>query len=103
MIIPVEAEYLSAKGMELLLRSVAMTKRKLNPSLKIDGILITRVDKRNNLSGQIIKMIRDAYESLNRFQKELQWGNRSVSMSWLQGLKKIQMQLLHIRNWLRRY
>ena len=37
-IIPVEAEYLSAKGMELLLRSVAMTKRKLNPSLKIDGI-----------------------------------------------------------------
>lgn len=80
-IIPVEAEYLSAKGMELLLRSVAMTKRKLNPSLKIDGILITRVDKRNNLSGQIIKMVRDAYESLNIFdsqiQKELQWKSLS--------------------------
>ena len=70
-IIPVEAEYLSAKGMELLLRSVAMTKRKLNPSLKIDGILITRVDKRNNLSGQIIKMVRDAYESLNIFDSQI--------------------------------
>ena len=70
-IIPVEAEYLSAKGMELLLRSVVMTKRKLNPSLKIDGILITRVDKRNNLSGQIIKMVRDAYESLNIFDSQI--------------------------------
>ena len=59
------------KGMELLLRSVAMTKRKLNPSLKIDGILITRVDKRNNLSGQIIKMVRDAYESLNIFDSQI--------------------------------
>ena len=56
---------------ELLLRSVAMTKRKLNPSLKIDGILITRVDKRNNLSGQIIKMVRDAYESLNIFDSQI--------------------------------
>ena len=67
-IIPVEAEYLSAKGMELLLRSVVMTKRKLNPSLIIDGILITRVDKRNNLSGQID---RDAYESINKFDSQI--------------------------------
>lgn len=70
-IIPVEAEYLSAKGMELLLRSVAMTKRKLNPGLKIDGILITRVDKRNNLSRKIIQMVRDAYESLNIFESQI--------------------------------
>lgn len=48
-----------------------MTKRKLNPGLKIDGILITRVDKRNNLSRKIIQMVRDAYESLNIFESQI--------------------------------
>ena len=37
-IIPTQPHYLSAKGLELLLRSVSMVKRQINPKLRIDGI-----------------------------------------------------------------
>ena len=37
-IIPTQLHYLSAKGLELLLRSVSMVKRQINPNLRIDGI-----------------------------------------------------------------
>ena len=37
-IIPTQPHYLSAKGLELLLRSVSMVKRQINPNLRIDGI-----------------------------------------------------------------
>ena len=43
-IIPTQPHYLSAKGLELLLRSVSMVKRQINPKLRIDGILITMVE-----------------------------------------------------------
>ena len=39
-IIPVQAEYLPAKGLEQLLSTVAKVKRQINPKLQIDGILI---------------------------------------------------------------
>ena len=49
-IIPVQAHYLPAKGLEQLLKTVARVKRQLNPRLEIDGILLTMVDNRPNLS-----------------------------------------------------
>ena len=47
-IIPTQPHYLSAKGLELLLRSVSMVKRQINPKLRIDGILMTMVMPRTN-------------------------------------------------------
>ena len=44
-VIPTQPHYLSAKGLELLLRSVSMVKRQINPKLRIDGILMTMVEK----------------------------------------------------------
>ena len=41
-VIPTQPHYLSAKGLELLLRSVSMVKRQINPKLRIDGILMTK-------------------------------------------------------------
>ena len=43
-IIPVQAEYLPAKGLEQLLQTVNKVKRQINPKLQIDGILLTMVD-----------------------------------------------------------
>ena len=37
-VIPTQPHYLSAKGLELLLRSVSMVKRQINPKLRIDGM-----------------------------------------------------------------
>ena len=40
-VIPTQPHYLSAKGLELLLRSVSKVRRQINPPLRIDGILMT--------------------------------------------------------------
>ena len=42
-VIPTQPHYLSAKGLELLLRTVSKVKRQINPRLRIDGILMTMV------------------------------------------------------------
>ena len=60
-IIPVQAHYLPAKGLEQLLKTVARVKRQLNPKLEIDGILLTMVDSRTTLSRGIGDLIRRTY------------------------------------------
>lgn len=60
-IIPVQAHYLPAKGLEQLLKTVARVKRQLNPKLEIDGILLTMVDSQTNLSKGIVDLIRRTY------------------------------------------
>ena len=49
-IVPVQAQYLPAKGMTQLLQTVSKVKRQINPDLQIEGILLTLVDNRTNLS-----------------------------------------------------
>lgn len=49
-IIPVQSQFLAAKGMMQLVKTIDKVKRQINPSLKIDGILLTLVDGRTNLS-----------------------------------------------------
>lgn len=49
-IIPVQAQYLPAKGMTQLIQTIGSIKRKINPNLEIEGVLITLVDNRTNLA-----------------------------------------------------
>ncbi len=60
-LIPVQANYLSAKGLEQLLQTVNKVKRQINPKLKIEGILLTMVDARTNYAKEISALIRDTY------------------------------------------
>jgi chromosome partitioning protein len=60
-IIPVVPKFLDAKGMELLLKSVAQIRRQINPSLTIDDILLTMADRRANFTRKIITLIENAY------------------------------------------
>jgi chromosome partitioning protein len=61
-IIPVNPEYASAKGLELLLMSILRVKKRINPTIEIDGILMTMYVKNTNLSKIITEMITEAYE-----------------------------------------
>ena len=56
-IIPVQAEYLPAKGLEQLLSTVNKVKRQINPKLQIDGILLTMVDSRTNFAKEDRKSV----------------------------------------------
>ena len=60
-VIPTQPHYLSAKGLELLLRSVSKVKRQINPHLRIDGILMTMVMPRTNISKEITATVKSAY------------------------------------------
>jgi chromosome partitioning protein len=60
-IIPVTPKFLDAKGLELLLKTIARIKGQINPALEIGGILLTMVDKRINFTKNIISSIETAY------------------------------------------
>ena len=62
-LIPVQAQYLSAKGLEQLLQTIGKVRRQINPKLKIEGILLTMTDSRTNYGKQIDTLIRQAYGS----------------------------------------
>lgn len=62
-LIPVQANYLSAKGLEQLLQTVSKVKRQINPKLRVEGILLTMVDYRTNFAKEISALIRDTYGS----------------------------------------
>ena len=61
LLIPVQASYLPAKGLEQLLQTVNKVRRQINPKLKIEGILLTMVDTRTNDAREISELIRNAY------------------------------------------
>ena len=62
-LIPVQAQYLSVKGLEQLLQTVNKVRRQINPKLRIEGILLTMVDGRTNYAKEISNLIREIYGS----------------------------------------
>ena len=63
-IIPVQSQYLSAKGMGNLLKTISKIKRQLNNDLKVGGILLTLVDKRTNLPRTIQQELEENYGNI---------------------------------------
>ncbi len=57
-IIPVQAEYLSQKGLEMLTKSINRVKKNINPNLKIDGIVVNMADTRTRLARKMIENLR---------------------------------------------
>jgi len=81
-LIPMQAHYLSIKGMEQLIRTIANVKRKINPSLEIAGILITMADMRTNYSREIIDLLRSTYgEKLRIFKSIIPLSIRAAETS----------------------
>ncbi len=79
MIIPAQPHYLSAKGLELLLRTVSMVRRQINPRLRIDGILMTMVMPRTNISKDIISTVKSAYgQKIRVFDTQIPHSVRAV-------------------------
>ena len=61
MIIPLQCEYYALEGLAGLLETVELVREQLNPELALEGILLTMVDQRNNLSRQVGKEVRDHF------------------------------------------
>ena len=68
-IVPVQAQYLPAKGMTQLMKTIAKVKKQINPSLAIDGVLMTLVDTRTNLARATEDTLRQQYGSILNIYK----------------------------------
>ena len=61
-IIPVQCEFYALEGITQLLNAIMLTKKKLNPNLKLEGVLLTMFDSRANLSIEVIEEIRSYFK-----------------------------------------
>ncbi len=61
-LIPLQADYLATKGVRLLLDSIEAVTTRLNPALRIAGILLTLADQRTGHTRQIIDLTRTSFE-----------------------------------------
>jgi chromosome partitioning protein len=60
-LVPLQCEYYALEGLSQLLNSAGLIKKNLNPNLKIEGIVLTMFDQRNNLSHQVVTEIREHF------------------------------------------
>ena len=63
-IIPVQCEYFALEGISKLLNTIKIVKSKLNPSLSIEGFLLTMYDARLRLSNQVLEEVRRHFGDL---------------------------------------
>ena len=81
-IIPSQPNFLSTKGLNLLLKSVNKVKRNINPNLRIDGILLTMVDNRTNNAKDIISTLRQSVgQNIRVFDSEIPHSVRAAECS----------------------
>ena len=81
-IIPSQPNFLSTKGLNLLMHSISKVKRQINPRLQIDGILLTMVDSRTNNAKDIISSLRSTMGSNIRvFDTEIPHSVRAAECS----------------------
>ena len=68
-IVPVQAQYLPAKGMTQLIKTIGKIRKQINPNLKVDGVVLTLADMRTNLARATAETLRQQYGSLLKIYK----------------------------------
>ncbi len=63
-LIPLQCEYYPMEGLSQLIKTIKLIKNSLNPWLKIEGILMTMFDKRNNISHQVTEEVRKHFGAM---------------------------------------
>lgn len=81
-LIPVQAAYLPVKGLEQLIKTIGKVKRQINPSLEIEGILLTMVDSRTNYAKDIRNLLAESYGSrVKIFEHSIPMSVRAAEIS----------------------
>ena len=61
-IIPVQCEFFALEGITQLLNTIIMTQTRLNPGLKIEGVLLTLLDSRTVLGLEVVEEVRKFFK-----------------------------------------
>jgi len=68
-IVLVQAQYLPAKGMTQLMKTIGKVRKQINPSLKVDGVLLTLSDMRTNLARTTTETLKEQYGNFLKIYK----------------------------------
>lgn len=63
LLIPIQCEYFALEGLSELLETLSRVRHRLNPKLRVEGVLLTMYDERLNLTGQIRESVRGHFGS----------------------------------------
>lgn len=78
-LIPVQAQHFALKGVVSLLKSINQITRRIKPELEIDGIVLTMVDRRTNLSKDVCAALRSSYgHALKIYRTEIPISTRTA-------------------------
>lgn len=58
-LVPIQCEYYALEGLSLLLHTINLVKKRLNPYLEMEGVVFTMFDARTNLSLQVVENVKD--------------------------------------------
>ena len=58
-LVPIQCEYYALEGLNQVLKTVELVKRKLNPQLELEGVVFTMYDARTNLSLQVVENVKE--------------------------------------------
>jgi len=62
-LIPVQCEYYALEGLGQLMRVVELVRRRLNPALRLEGVLLTMFDGRTNLAIQVVEEVKKHFRN----------------------------------------
>ncbi len=62
-LIPLQCEYFALEGVSQLIANVRRIKKSLNPSIEIEGVLLTMLDSRTNLGLQVVEEVKEVFPS----------------------------------------
>ena len=57
-LVPIQCEYYALEGLSQLIHTINLVKERLNPNLRIDGVVFTMYDSRTNLSMQVVENVK---------------------------------------------
>jgi len=62
-LIPIQCEYYALEGVTMLMNTIQLVQRNLNPALKLEGIVMTMFDSRTNLSQEVVSEVKKYFKS----------------------------------------
>lgn len=63
LLVPIQCEFFALEGLSLLMNTVKLVRKSLNPSLDVEGVVLTMYDSRTNLSMQVVEEVKKFFKN----------------------------------------
>ena len=63
LLVPIQCEFYALEGLSLLMNTVKLVRKSLNPNLEVEGVVLTMFDSRTNLSMQVVEEVKKFFKN----------------------------------------